>query len=115
MKKIGIINCFEVSKRCSGSGCFKAFNNKSASFEEYNSDSELLSFVHCNGCSENSIEQVVAKAQRMKEVGVTTIHLSSCIRSRCPWYEDFTKELSKNFEVIGYTHGSKDGKKKTSE
>lgn len=111
MKKIGIINCFEVSKRCSGSGCFKAFNNKTASFEDCDKEAEILSFVHCNGCSVNSVEQVMARAKRMKEIGVTTIHLSSCIRSKCPWYEEFIDELSNDFEVIGYTHGSKDGKK----
>lgn len=107
MKKIGIINCFEVSKRCSGSGCFKAFNNKTGSFENYDSDSELLSFVHCNGCSEDSIEQVIKKANRMHDIGVTTIHLSSCIRSKCPSYNEFVAELSKKFEVENYTHGSK--------
>lgn len=107
MRKIGIINCFEVSKRCSGSGCFKAFNNKTGSFESYDSDSELLSFVHCNGCSEQSVKQVVERAERMKDIGVTTIHLSSCIRSKCQWYDEFIQELSKNFEVINYTHGSK--------
>ena len=107
MKSIGIINCFEVSKRCSGSGCFKAFNNKTGSFNEYNDESQLLSFVHCNGCSENSVEQVVERAKRMKEVGVDTIHLSSCIRSKCQYYKEFIDELSKDFEVVDYTHGTK--------
>lgn len=115
MKKIGIINCFEVSKRCSGSGCFKAFNNKAASFENYDNESQLLSFVHCNGCSENSIDQVISRAERMKEIGVDTIHLSSCIRSNCPWYDEFLSTLSKNFEVVGYTHGGKERKNKNAE
>ena len=110
-KKVGIINCFEVSTRCSGSGCFKAFNNKGDSFENYDGEAELVSFVHCNGCSEDSVEQVVARAQRMKKVGVTTIHLSSCVRSKCSFYKEFIDALSKDFEVIGYTHGS--AKKRT--
>ena len=114
-KKIGIINCFEVSKRCSGSGCFKAFNNKGDSFEKHGSEAELISFVHCNGCSENSVEQVASRAERMKELGVNTIHLSSCIRSKCPYYEEFIEALSKDFEVIGYTHGSVKRKKKNAE
>lgn len=111
-KKVGIINCFEVSKRCSGSGCFKAFNNKGASFENYDTDSQLVSFVHCNGCSEDSVNQVVTRAQKMKEAGVNTIHLSSCVRSRCSYYKEFIEALSKDFEVVGYTHGSSEGKKR---
>lgn len=108
MKKIGIINCYEVSKRCSGSGCFKAFNNNTGSFEDYNDeDKELISFVHCNGCGEQSIEEVLLRAKKMKKNGVDCIHLSSCIRSKCPWYDDFIRELSKDFKVVGYTHSKK--------
>ncbi|WP_027626124.1 CGGC domain-containing protein [Clostridium lundense] len=108
MKKIGIINCLEVSKRCSGSGCFKAFNNKSGSFEKYTEeDSELLSFIQCNGCTDNSVKELLIKAEDLKKLGVTTIHLSSCIRSKCPWYNEFIEELSKDFQVEGYTHEKK--------
>lgn len=108
MKKIGIINCFEVSTRCTGSGCFKAVNNKTGSFERYeDEDIEMISFIHCNGCSENSLEQVLERAEKMKLRGVDVIHMSTCIKSKCPKYEVFMEELSKNFEVVGYSHGKK--------
>lgn len=116
MKKIGIINCFEVSKRCSGAGCFKAFNNKTGSFDKYKEqESQLVSFVHCNGCSDNSVHEVLLRAEKMRAAGVEVIHLSSCIRSKCPKYNEFVRELSKNFEVVGYSHGKKKGKIKNAE
>ncbi|MBU3110807.1 CGGC domain-containing protein [Clostridium lacusfryxellense] len=43
----------------------------------------------------------------LKKQGVCSVHLSTCIRASCPYYNEFIKELSKNFEVIGYTHGVK--------
>lgn len=108
LKKIGIINCFDVSQRCSSSGCFKAAYNKTGSFTRYeDEDIQVISFVHCNGCSDNSTEQVLARAERMKKVGVDVIHLSTCIKSKCPYYDDFIAKLSEKYDVVGYSHGKK--------
>lgn len=108
MKKLGIVNCYEVSKRCSSSGCLNALSERTGSFERYEGEeTRLVSFVHCNGCGERAVEQVVARAERMREVGVEVIHLSTCIKSRCVQYEAFLKALSGKFEVVAFTHGKK--------
>ncbi|MBI5443016.1 MAG: CGGC domain-containing protein [Deltaproteobacteria bacterium] len=108
MKNIGIINCFEVSKRCSASGCLKALHARTGSFEQYAGEEVvLLSFAHCNGCGEDAVEQVVARAKRMREVGVEVIHLSTCTRSRCGQYEAFLEALEPMIEVVGYTHAKR--------
>ncbi len=107
MKKIGIINCYDVSTRCSSSGCFKAFNERKGSFKDYEENTQLISYVHCNGCSEKSVQQVLLRAQAMKNVGVSVIHLATCIKKRCPKYEEFMKALKQEYEVVGYSHGKK--------
>ncbi|MBB6215534.1 putative metal-binding protein [Anaerosolibacter carboniphilus] len=107
MEKIGIINCFEVSQRCSGGGCTRAFHHRTGAFEAYDQEDEMISFVHCNGCGEESVQQVLNRAKEMKEAGVTAIHLSTCVRAKCPWYDQFMSELSKDFNVEGYSHGKK--------
>lgn len=107
MKKIGIIRCFEVASRCSGSGCIKAFNNKTGAFDKYNEPADITIAIPCRGCSENSLEEILTSARQLKVDGVETIHLSSCIRSKCKWYDKFQETLSKEFDVIGYTHGNK--------
>jgi predicted metal-binding protein len=112
MEKIGIINCFEVSQRCSGGGCTKAFAQRTGAFEDYGQEDEMLHFIHCNGCSEESVQQILERATEMKESGVTAVHLSTCVRARCPWYDEFMDALSKDFKVEGYSHGSKDGKRR---
>lgn len=107
MKKLGIINCFEVSKRCSSSGCLRALGDRTASFERYAGvEVQLLSFVHCNGCGETAVEHVAARGARMGDVGVDVIHLSTCM-SKCDKYDEFLRVLSAKFEVVGYTHGKK--------
>lgn len=104
MSKVGIINCYNESKICSSFGCFNAFNKKEGSFKNYNKDYEIICFTHCNGCSDDSIDKVLYKASRMKNRGVDTIHLGTCIKLKCKFYNEFMKELSKEFNVIGYTH-----------
>jgi len=108
MKRIGIINCYEVSKKCTASGCFKAFHARTGSFERYqDEEAEIISFVHCNGCQPDAVENVVEKARRMRDKGVNVIHLSTCVRSRCPMYERFLESLAYEIEVEGFTHAKK--------
>ncbi len=111
MKKIGIYVCGNVAKRCTANGCLRAFNNNEDSFSNYkDSEYKLVSFNSCNGC-EDAMESLQVKIEKFKKVDVDTIHLSSCIRGRCEHYEEFADEISKYFDVIGYTHGSAEGKK----
>ena len=104
MSKIGIINCYNESKECTSFGCFKAFNERVAAFENHDKDSEIICFVHCNGCSQDSIDQVLDRANRMKAKGVDTIHLATCIKLKCSFYNQFIDSLNKEFNIIGYTH-----------
>ncbi|WFA10271.1 CGGC domain-containing protein [Tissierella sp. Yu-01] len=112
MKKIGIYVCGNVSKRCTANGCLRAFNDREDSFSNYSeSDSKLVSFNNCNGCDGDPMESLLIKIEKFEKAGVDTIHLSSCIRGKCDHYQEFADELSKHFDVIGYTHGSAEGKK----
>lgn len=108
MKYIGIITCLEVSRKCTGSGCFKALHARSGAFERYGTDDlQVLSFVHCNGCGTESVENVLERARRMTEKGVDIIHLSTCIQAKCPDYNAFLRALSAEYTCEGYTHTKK--------
>ena len=113
MKKIAIYVCGVVSKTCTANGCLRAFNQKQDSFKKYEEvGCQLVSFNHCNGCNENPIESLKAKIEKFQKAHVDAVHLSTCIRGSCQHHEEFIKELSKHFDVVGYTHGSEEGKKK---
>ena len=114
MKRIAIYVCGNVSRKCTANGCLRAFNENADSFSSYDeSNYKLVSFNNCNGCEEDPIESLSNKIERFKKANTDTIHLSSCIRSKCIHYEEFVDELSKSFDVVGYTHGSAAGKRIT--
>lgn len=112
MKKIAIFICGDVAERCTANGCLKAFNEKNDAFEKYEGDDiQLSSFNNCIGCEKDPIHNLDVKIEKFLKSGTEVIHLSTCIRGRCEHYEAFAEKLSKHFEVVGYTHGSKGGKK----
>ena len=81
MKKIAIFNCALANERCTGSGCFKAFNNKEAFFERYAEEgAELMAFARCNGCGHDweNDEGLANKIERLKKIGVETVHFGAC-------------------------------------
>ncbi|MCT4631245.1 MAG: CGGC domain-containing protein [Firmicutes bacterium] len=112
MKKIAMMICGEVSKKCTSNGCFRAFNDKIEGFSMYSEEDVLISAINtCSGCNEEPLENLKVKIEKMKKAEIDVVHLSTCIRGRCELYGDFARELSLYFDVRGYTHGSKDGKK----
>ena len=111
-KKVAIYVCGEVSKKCTANGCLRTFNEKEDSFKRYEeSGCQLVSFNNCNGCDGDPIERLQIKIEKLKKAEVEAVHISTCIRGRCKHYEEFAKEFAKHFDVIGYTHGSAEGKK----
>lgn len=111
MKKIAILRCFKVSKKCAGSSCTKAFKNKTASFIDYEDTWQMLMAIPCSECNEDSLKEIIICAKEFKNQGVESIHLSTCIKLKCPYYNEFIEELSNMFQVVGYTHALKNNKK----
>jgi len=108
MKSVGIINCFKQSKKCSGTGCFNSINNKIDSFERYAEEGfQFVGFGNCNECCKTSIEDITVRGESLKRAGADTIHISSCIKLMCPNYNQFIEILSKDFDVVEYTHAVK--------
>lgn len=103
--KIAILVREETAERCVGKGCMTAFNERKDAFSRYkgNEDVELIAFMHSGG-------DLDYKISRLKELEVDVIHVSTCMRGKYENYEGLVKELSKDFDVIGYTHGSENGK-----
>ena len=103
--KIAILINEDTADRCTGKGCLKAFFNRTDAFSDYPEDTELVGFFHIGGDLERKIERLI-------ENEVDTVHLSSCLRSKYQGYEELARELSRYFNVIGYTHGSEEGNTK---
>jgi len=109
LQRIAIMVCGEVSHKCTGNGCFRAFNEKKDAFSGYD-DVQMVAFTRCDHCDGHD-QNFDKKIEKLQNARVDTIHLSTCIRGRCDRYQEMAEEFSKHFNVIGYTHGSKKGKK----
>lgn len=101
--KIAILVNEATMKRCTGNGCFNAFFNRLDAFSKYDQDAQILGFTHVGG-------DLDYKIQKLKKNGVDTVHLSTCLRGKYEDYEELAQKLALYFDVIGYTHGSQNGK-----
>lgn len=102
--KIAILVREATTEKCTGKGCLKSFFAKTESFKRYHGmDVELIGFFHSGG-------DLNYKLSKMKEAGVEVIHVSTCMRGRFEGYEELVQKIARDFDVIGYTHGSEHGK-----
>ncbi len=104
MLKIAILVREETTAKCTGQGCLRSFFAKTASFARYcGKEVELVGFFHSGGDLDH-------KLAKLKSAGVQVIHVSTCMRGKYPEYETLVRKIGRDFDVIGYTHGSEDGK-----
>ena len=101
--KIAIIVRNETLHNCTGRGCLNAFFQRIDAFADYDNDVQLISFTHESG----DLEKKIAT---LKKNGVEVIHLSSCLRGKSDRYEELADRLARDFDVVGYTHGSFEGR-----
>ncbi|KAJ48867.1 putative metal-binding protein [Clostridium tetanomorphum] len=105
---IAIMACRKLIGKCSGTGCFKAYNNCKVAFEIYKDKKPLLaSFFYCSGCKETkgTDEDWEHKITQLKSNNVDTIHLALCINVECDEYEKH-EEILKNegFKIVRGSH-----------
>lgn len=101
--KIAIIVRNETLHNCTGRGCLNAFFQRIDAFADYDNNVQLISFTHESG----DLEKKIAT---LKKNGVEVIHLSSCLRGKSDRYEELADRLARDFAVVGYTHGSFEGR-----
>lgn len=104
--KVAILVSKET-KTCQGNGCMRAFHQGTGAFERYGGNAELFEMAFDDGDLEDRITA-------LREHGVEAVHLSSCTRSNNCDYEAIAQRLAEHFHVIGYTHGSAQGRTRDS-
>ena len=104
MTKIAIIRCEEKAKTCPGTTCFKVIREKKAAFEKYGDEIEIVGLDTCGGCGLGKPDKIVQKAEALKERGAEIIHISTCVKSKCPFYASYMEAVGKVSKVDGNTH-----------
>lgn len=107
MKKVAILVNEATMERCSCGGCLGAIFAKKDSFADYgDTELDLVTFTHSGG-------DIDKKIATMKKKGVEVVHLSSCTKTKNEdYYKELVEKLSNDFDVVGYTHGTREGKER---
>jgi predicted metal-binding protein len=106
MEKIAIINCRKTISKCSGKGCKLAYKKREDAFSDYPQNNvKRIRLIHCPGDCENPKNNLTGVLRRLEKKAVTTIHLSSCMKTVCRNHALYFSELSKKYRVVDYTHG----------
>ena len=121
-----IIQCDDVTKRCSGFFCMQDFYQRTGKFTDYpeNDDIYYMS-ITCGGCCGNFLTPKLENlGRRLQKIGIekndVIIHLASCIcsenshRQPCPFIGRIKNLLTrKGFNnIIMGTHVSKKAEEK---
>ena len=126
MKKIAVLRCLRTSNNCTGSGCLKAFNNKTNAFAVYEAEeTELAAFLNCSGCGDvqmpNNEEGLRKKLDRLVTIGVEAVHLSGCTKKKdaqgekheCPVITKLPNTWSSRVLLLSEAHITKNKKLKS--
>ena len=113
-----VIQCDDVTKRCSGFACMNDFYERTGAFAGYPDDTRYMSMT-CGGCCGNfitaKIEHLTKKLEQINFAKQDVIvHLASCIcsenshRQPCPFMNRMRNLLNrKGYEVKLGSHISK--------
>lgn len=97
-KKIAVMHCRKVGRDCTGSGCFKAFYERRASFACYeDQDAQIVAFFDCCGCDadKHSDPDFLKKLNRLKELEISCLHIAICCTHKCEQLNEITAELDR--------------------
>ena len=106
--KIAIMQCLKTGARCTGFGCFNAYNSRDKHFAQYGDDPpELCAFFVCNGCQAEHTTDAnwLHKLSRLRDGGVEKIHTGVCIGDKCAQREALLAQITDfGFAVEEGTH-----------
>ncbi len=102
MPRIGIINCSTMKELgCPVNECFKAIRNRTGEFEnneDQNEDIELVGVVSCSGCPTiSAYERISINVRSLVEAGAEVVHLSTCIKTLCPFKNKYKTILEERY------------------
>ena len=98
---IAILHCKKAADVCAGASCFKAYNNNTGAFAEYEEKPELCAFFHCGGCDidwEND-SGMTKKMERLHNEGVERVHIGVCVGMEGCERKDTIIDMLKRYEM----------------
>ncbi|MDH3328633.1 MAG: CGGC domain-containing protein [Desulfobulbaceae bacterium] len=111
MARIGILTCSNATQDlgCSSVSCLADFRKRKGAFAQYPPDEKLtlVGMINCPGCPTlTGPDKLLDRIRGLTEFKVDTIHLTYCIKSLCPFKEQYRKVIAEHFPDIRVVIGT---------
>lgn len=111
MARIGILTCSNAAQDlgCSSVSCLADFRKRKGTFGEYPAEGklDLVGIINCPGCPTlTGPDKLLQRIRALTEFRVDAIHFSNCVKSLCPFREQYRKALNEAFPAVKIVIGT---------
>lgn len=111
MARIGILTCSNATQDlgCSSASCLADLRKRQGAFADYPADEELIlvGIINCPGCPTlTGPDKLLKRIRGLTEFRVDSIHFTYCIKSLCPFKDQFRKALHEAFPDVKLVIGT---------
>jgi predicted metal-binding protein len=105
MARIGILTCSNATQDlgCSSISCLADIRKRRGAFAEYPAEPplDLVGIINCPGCPTlTGPDKLLQRVRALTDVRIDAIHFSYCIKTLCPFKENYAKALQEAFPKI---------------
>lgn len=111
MPRIGILTCSNATQDlgCSSASCLADLRKRRGAFAEYPSADplDLVGIINCPGCPTlTGPDKLLQRIRGLTDFRVDVIHFSYCVKSLCPFKEQYKNALGEAFPGIKIVIGT---------
>lgn len=111
MARIGILTCSNATQElgCSSASCLVDLRKRKGTFADYPVDKplDLVGIINCAGCPTlTGPDKLLQRVRGLTEFRVEAIHFSYCVKTLCPFKEQYEKALREAFPAIRIVIGT---------
>ncbi len=111
MPRIGILTCSNATQDlgCSSVSCLADLRKRRGTFAAYAGDQrlDLVGIISCPGCPTLAgPEKLLQRIRALTEFRVDVIHFANCVKSFCPFREQYRSALEQRFPDLRVVLGT---------
>lgn len=111
MARIGILTCSNATQDlgCSSVSCLADLRKRRGTFKNHPVDEplDLVGIINCPGCPTlTGPDKLLLRIRALTEFRTGTIHFANCVKSLCPFQEQYRRAIESSFPGISVVIGT---------
>ena len=111
MARIGILTCSNATQDlgCSSASCLADLRKRRGTFAAYPAGEplDLVGIINCPGCPTlTGPDKLLRRIKALTEFRAGAIHFANCVKSLCPFQEQYRRALEASFPGITIVIGT---------